>query len=587
MKRRELIDVAMGHVPADLIIRGGKLVNVHTGEIYPADVAVKSDRIAAVGEVSYTAGPETQVVDAAGGYLVPGLIETHQHVAGSHLCMTEFARAVLPHGTTCIATDFYEIAVVGGVPAVRSCLDELARTPLKVFFVIPVPAFYQNSPFGHTGSLSFEDMKSMLDWAECYGLNEAFAPRVLAKDREMLELIRLAREKGKVIVGHASEISGRELQAWAAYVGLTTDHECVSAEEAVEKARLGVRVLLREGSAASDLLRVARAITEYGVSPRMFAFCTDEEDPLRLARVGHLDHKVRLAISAGINPVTAVQMATLNAAECYGVSHEVGSLAPGKLADVLVVKNLREFSVDLVIANGRVVAQQGSFTADLERPRYSGFMYNTVRLQHPVLPEDLRIRAPAGKREATVRAIVATEGDLITTEKEFTLRPAGGYLEADVEQDVLKIAVLERHRRTGKIGKGFIHGFGLTAGAIASTFNPHNEDLVVVGANDEDMALAANRVADSGGGFVAVRAGQVLAELPLPLFGLLSNEPLEVVIAKLEQLYQVIREMGCPFRGPFTTLGFMCLPVIIGKLKICCDGLVRVWEGRLVDVVVN
>jgi len=587
VRRRDLIDVAMGSQPADLVIRGGKLVDVHTGEIYPADVAIKGDRIAAVGDVAYSIGPGTEVIDASGKYLTPGLIETHQHVAGSHLSMTEFARAVLPHGTTGIATDFYEIAVVRGVQGIRFCLDELRSTPLKVYFVIPMPAFYQNDPFGHTGSLTFEDMKAMLDWPECYGLNEAFAPRVLAKDPQMLELIRLTREKGKTIVGHASEFSGPKLQAWLNYVGATNDHECVSAEEAVEKARLGIRILLREGSAASDVVRVARAITEYGADPRMFAFCTDEEDPLRLVRVGHLDHKIRLAISAGVNPIAAVQMATLNAAECYGVSHEVGSIAPGKLADILLVGDLRQFTVTAVIANGRLVAEDGRFTAALERPRYESFMYHTVRLQRRVTAEDFKIEAPAGKETVTVRVIGATEGDLITTERRAPLKPVNGYLEPDLEQDVLKIAVFERHHATGKMGKGFIQGFKLQGGAIGSTFNPHNEDLAVVGTNDGDMAVAANRIAEIGGGFVAVKDGKVLAELELPLFGLLSDQPLEVAVEKLDHLYRVIREMGCEFRGPLTTLGFMCLPVIIGNLKICCEGLVDVWQDRIVDVVVE
>ncbi|RJQ09443.1 MAG: adenine deaminase [Bacillota bacterium] len=586
MQRCELVDVAAGRVPADLLIRGGRLVNVHTAEIYRADVTVKGDRIAAVGEVGAGAvGPKTVLVEADGHYLTPGLIETHQHVAGSHLSMTEFARVVLAHGTTAMATDFYEIAAVGGVKAVRWCLDELRATPLKVMFVIPMPAFYQNEKFGHTGSLDFKDMVEMLHWPECYGLNEAFASRVLAGDAEMLELVRLTRELGKTVVGHASEFTGERLQAWLAAVGSTNDHECISAEEALEKARLGIRILLREGSAASDVVRVSRAITGLGADPRMFAFCTDEEEPLRLGRVGHLDEKIRLAVSAGVNPVTAVQMATLNGAETYGVSREMGSVTPGKLADILLVKDLRTFEVSTVIASGKVVASEGHYTGDLRRPTHPDFARGTVRLKAPARPSDFRVAAPDGVDRARVRVIVCVDGDLVTTEREAVLPCRDGEVLADVRQDVAKIAVLERHHASGKIGVGFIHGFGLKRGALGSTFNPHTEDLAVVGTNDRDLAVAANRVAELGGGFVAVADGKVVGELPLPLFGLLSDLPVEEVYPRLDRLYASVRELGCQLRGPFTSLGFMCLPTIIGNLKICCEGVVDVWKEQLVDIV--
>ncbi|MCL6451299.1 MAG: amidohydrolase family protein [Acetobacteraceae bacterium] len=587
MKRRELIDVALGKEPADLVVRGGRLVDVHTAEIYPGGVAVKGDRICAVGQVDYAIGPKTEVLDAGGRHITPGLIETHQHVAGSHLSMTEFVKAVMPHGTTAIATDFYEIAVVSGVRGVRFCLDELKRTPLKVLFVIPMPALYQNDPFGHTGSLGLDDMKAMLQWPDCYGLNEAFAPRVLDKDPWMLELLGLTWDMGKVVVGHASEFRGERLQAWLAAVGDTNDHECVSAEEALEKARLGIRILLREGSAAADVVRVSRAITELKADPRRFAFCTDEEDPRRLVRVGHLDHKIRLAVDAGVDPVVAVQMATINAAECYRVDRELGSLAPGKVADLLLVEDLKGFKVSHVVANGRVVARDGRFVADLQPPSYPDFMYRTVRLARPVRPEDFRIAAPPGAAQARVRVIEAREGDLITSEGQAVLKAEGGWLEADTGQDVLKIAVFERHHATGKVGRGFIRGFGLKRGAIASTFNPHNEDLVVLGVTDREMALAANRTAELGGGFVVVEGDTVLAEFDLPQFGLLCPDPLDRAVAKLDAVYEAAKGLGCGLRGPFTSLGFMCLPVIIGNLKMCCEGLVNVWESRLVDPVLG
>lgn len=587
MKTEDLIDVALGNMSADLVVKGGKLVNVHTAEIYPADVAIKGDRIAFVGQADHAIGKETVVIDAKRKYLTPGLIEAHQHVAGSHLSMGEFAKSVLPHGTTAIATDFYEIGAVAGITGIKFCLDRLRETPLKVLFVIPMPALYQNEPFGHTGTLNIEHMKQMLEWPECYGLNEAFAPRVLEKDPEMLELIQMTKEKGKVVVGHASEIRGKNLQAWLGYVGSTNDHECVSAEEAVEKARLGIRILLREGSAASDLVRVIKAVTEYKADPRCFAFCTDEQDPLQLVRIGHSDYKIRLAISAGVNPITAIQMGSLNAAECYKIDSVLGSIAPGKIADILLVDSLREFKVDTVLASGKVVARGGKFIAKLKALEYPESMYGTVNLQRNVEPKDFEIKARRDREEVKVRVIGATDGDLITEERVATLKVRSGVIQPGLDQDVLKIAVLERHKASGEIGKGFIQGFGIKEGAIGSTFNPHNEDLVVLGTNDADMSLAANKCAEMGGGFIAVKGGRVLAQLELPLFGLLSDDPLEKVAENLAKVYRAIKEMGCEFGGPFTTLGFMCLPVIIGRLKICCEGVVDVWKGKLVDVIIG
>jgi len=585
--RKALIEVALGMVPADLVLKGGKLVNVLTGEIYGADVAVKGEHIACVGQVDHTIGPQTEVVDAGGMYLTPGLIDQHVHTYESQLSVPQYAAAVLPRGTTAITTDFYGESTVGGKPAVRFSLDIAKSTPLKVLFVLGVPGYYQNVPFGHSGVPTAQDMMEMLDWPECVGINDTFASKIIEEDPFLLELIQATQAKGKKVCGHGSEISGRALNAWVACVRNTDDHECVDPLEALEKARSGVWVSMREGSGCPNVADLCKAIAEYGADARRFTFNTDLRSPMDIVREGHIDNAIRTAIRQGVHPVTAVQIATINAAECVKVSDDLGSITPGKYADILLVRDLPRFDVKVVIANGRVVARDGRMVVPLPPSHYPPFAYNTVRLPRALGPEDLEIRVGGERGEVKVRVIVASGDSLITEETHEMLTVRDGRLQPDVDRDILKIVSIERHHASGEMGKGFIKGFGLKDGAIASTYNPQHQNLQVVGANDRDMAVAANELARIGGGFVAVRGGQVVARLELPLFGLLSDEPLETVVQKYDRIYAAVAGMGSPLPAPFHTLAFVGLPITIGKLKISPKGLVDVWQEREVDLIVD
>ena len=587
----ELSDVALGRNTADLVIVNGKIVNVHTAEIYACDIAVKKDKIATVTDVRETMGKNTIVLDAKGKYVTPGLIEPHIHVAGSHLSMTEFARVVMAHGTTTLATDFYEIGIVGGVRAIAYCLEEFKKTPLKILFVVPMPAYYQNRPFATTGKITPSEFKQMLKWRECAGLNEPFTLHTLQKDRLTLDLIKLCRKLGKTIVGHASETRGREINAYLTRTGgLVSDHESKTSEEALEKVRMGIRILLREGSATSDLSTVIKAFSERKMDARYFMYCTDEEDPRRLSSLGHIDYKIRLTVKSGVSPVVAVQMATINAAEYFRIDDKLGSIGPGKTADLLIVDDLAKFNVLSVVANGKVVAQKGDFLADLRIPKYPPWMYNTVRLRKKLTTQDFEVKAPSGSPEVTVRVIGVSEDNLITESRSARLGVENGRVLADVENDVLKIAVVERHKKSGEIGVGFIQGFRLREGAVASTFNPHSENIVIVGTNDTDMAFAANELARVGGGFMAVKKGTVLSLLKLPILGLLSDKPLKEVTEQLNNLIDAVHDLGCNFRSPFITLGFVVMAVGIGTLKICERGLVYVPQPpsppKLIETVI-
>ncbi len=587
MDRRDLIDVAAGSRPASLIVRGGKLVNVLTREIYAADIAVFGDRIAAAGQVSYAEGPETVVIDAAGKYVAPGFIDQHVHVHETQLNIVEFAAAILPHGTTGICTDLYGEMVVGGVSAVRSCLDAARRLPLKVWFMLGTPGCYQNEPFGHSGWPTFDEMLEMLGWPECAGLDDSSASKIAAGDPQMLQLVDAVQRRGKKVSGHGSEVRGRALSAWTAYVKASDDHECTGSEEAVDKARLGLRIAMREGSGCYNVSAVVKAITEYGIDPRRFCFATDLISPVEIAEAGHIDNAMRKAIHGGVPPIVAVQMATLNAAECLKVDDDYGSVSPGKVADLVLLDDLAQVRVASVIASGELVARDGRMLMPVPSVRFPDAAYGTVRLARPVVPEDFAIRLGDGRTQVTVRVITASGDNLATGEVHETVSLNDGEVRTDVARDLLKVAAIERVRGTGELAVGLIRGFDLHSGAIATSYNSQQQNMIVLGTNDRDMALAANALAQVGGGFVIVDGGAVLGLLELPLFGLESDQPYASVVARLKELNRILAELGCHFPAAFHTLGFMGLPVEIGSLKISPRGLVDVWKGAIVDLVVD
>ena len=589
IKRRDLVDVAMGRAPADKIIHGGKLVNVITSEIYPADIAIKGDRIASVGDVKRCKGPKTEVIEAKGRYLVPGLVEPHLHCYHTYINVTNYAKAVLIHGTTAIADGFYGPGIIGGLKAIRFMVDEFKRTPLKLIFSIPTLSYLQNRELGirpAPNSVSAEELMKMLDWPEAIGLEEPPFLPITQKDKVFLDLFEKAVEKRLTITGHACGIDIPSLNAYAA-VGAVTDHESTDPVDAVEKARVGIRVLMRQGSGAFDLRTLSKAITEYGLSPRAFSLCADLAAPEKLYYEGDINENIRVAIKSGISPMTAIQMGTLNAAEVYHLQLEIGSIAPGRIADVLFVRDLRDFDIARVIANGEIVVEDGKFLPALKSPKYPDFMYGTVRLKRPVTPGDFNVKAPRGRTSVKARVIGAMDLSLYTQEQVATLKVVGGVIQPDQRKDILRIAMIDRHGDTGEIGNGFVSGFKLKKGAVASSVNAVCENIVVVGTNNEDMSFAANHLAEIGGGKVVVAEGKILAQIELPLFGLLSDEPLETVIKKFDKAYEEIRKLGCQFTSAFSTLEFCCACGEIGKIKIFQGGLIDAEKPEKVNLVLD
>ena len=493
------------------------------------------------------------------------------------------------HGTTAVADGFYGPGVVGGVKAVRFLIDEFKQTPLKLIFSLPTLAYLQNRELGippAPTTVSAEEMLEMLDWPETIGLEEPPFLPITEKDPVFLDLFERALEKRIAITGHANGIKLPALNAYAA-MGAITDHESTNAWDAVEKARVGIRVLMRQGSGAFDVRELSRALTEFRISSRGFSFCADVAAPEKLFYQGDIDECIRTAIQAGVDPIAAIQMGTLNAAEVYNQELEIGAIAPGRIADVLFVRDLRDFSLEKVMANGEIVVEGGKFLPSLKAPQYPAYMYGTVKPARSVVPEDFDLKAPKGKSSVKVRVIGSLDLSYYTLERTATLLVHHGVIQPDQKKDVLRIAMIDRHGGPWGIGNGFVNGFRLRKGAIASSVNAVCENIVVVGTNNQDMAFAANHLAKIGGGKVVVADGKILAQIELPLFGLLSDEPLENVIRKFDKAYEEIRGLGCPFTSAFSTLEFCCACGEIGKLKIFQGGLIDAEKPEKVNVVIG
>jgi len=589
MARKDLIDVAMGKAPAELIIKGGRLVNVYTKEIYPADVAIHGDRIAAVGDVDYTKANATKIVNAGGRYLTPGLIDTHLHSYHSYLNLTAYAQASMMHGTTAVADGFYGPGIVCGVKAIRFLIEEMKRTPLKLIFLVPTMAYIQNRELGLApapSSPTIEELKEMLDWEECRGVEEPPYIPILDKEAYALDLFQATLDRGKVVTGHACGIDKKGLDAYLA-MGAVTDHEAVGTEETLEKARAGMKILMRQGSGCTDVEPLAKAITEYRIDSRNFAFCADVASPEKLVEKGDVDECIRVAIASGIDPITAVQIATINAAEIFRVDSDIGSIGPGKIADILLVDDLPRFEISTVIADGKVVVDKGQFLPKLAPPKYPDFLYNTVKLQRPLTSEDFEVFDSSGKKEVKARVIGATDGSLITEERIETLKVVGGEVQPDPARDIAKIAMADRFLSSKKIGNGFVQGFKMKKGAFGMTANAVCENILIVGTNSQDMAIAANKMAEMGGGKVAVIDGAVRAQLDMALCGLLAEGSLKEIMTKFYDVIEAIKEMGCVLETPFSTLEFMGACGEIGLIKVCDQGLLNVDRREIVDVVVD
>ena len=567
MKTKVLIDTALGKEKADLVIKNANLVNVCSGEIYKTDIAIARGLIVGLGKY---AGREE--IEAKDKYAVPGLIDGHTHIEMSMLSVGEFAKAVVPRGTTAVVADPHEIANVLGVKGIRAILEEAMATPLKVFCMAPscVPSTDPSLGLETLGArIGHEEIKKLLQIEEVIGLAEVMNyGGVLAKEEEVWKKIEVAKDLKLPIDGHAPLLSGKELNAYV-LSGVGSDHESVSYEEALEKLRLGMRVMVREGSVAKNLKNIAPLLKS--IDTRNCILVTDgDRTPLDLKEEGYLDYVFRRAVEEGVDPVKAVQMCTINPAEWFKLDDFIGCVSPGKIADIVLLKNLERFEVEKVIVNGTILTD----FAPRSEYKYNYPEYGASVKIKQVKTGDFEIKL---ERARKARIIGLIEGELLT--EEFVEEING----IDITRDILKIGVVERHHYSGNIGLGFVKGFGLKTGAVASSIAHDSHNIVVIGTNEADMAFACNRLEEIGGGIVLCSGGEVKSEMELPIAGLMSDKGLDYETKKQKEMEDKISEMGCKLRAPFITMSFLALPVI-PELKITDKGLVEVKKRKIVGI---
>ena len=563
----KIIDIARGIEKADLVIKNANIINVLSEEIHQADVAVADGVIAGIGK-DYHGHKE---IDIKGAYLSPSFIDGHVHIESSMLLPCEFAKAVVPAGTTTLIIDPHEISNVLGLQGISFMREAIQGLPIDVYMMLPscVPA----TPFETSGfDLNSYDLSLLIDKPWVLGIAEMMNfPGVLNHDKNVMAKLKLAMSKDKRIDGHAPCLSDKDLCAYIA-AGVTSDHECTTPDEAIEKLRKGMYLMIREGSAAKDLKALLPVLLEKNT--RKCIFVTDDRHPEDLLE--HINSMVRTAVEAGVPPIKAIQMASLNTAEYFKIQN-LGAIAPGYKADFIVLPDLKTFKPDLVFKKGKLVAEAGKLKADItqnEIPAVRGSV-NVKWIKY----EDFKIEA----KSDIVKAIEVIPHQLITKSVKSKINVVDGFAESNLDTDTLKICVIERHRAGGNIGKGFVKGFNLKSGAMASTVAHDSHNMIVIGTNDSDMYTAAVELIKSQGGKIVVNNGEVLAHLPLPVAGLISDADFNTVIEKSMQLNNAAKEIGCKIDDPFMAMGFLSLPVI-PELKITDKGVFDTTKFDFVDI---
>lgn len=567
MSIEQIIKVAKGEIKADLVIKNANVINVLSEEIHKSDIAIVDGTIAGIGE-GYSGKEE---IDINGAYISPSFIDGHVHIESSMLLPREFAKAVVPAGTTTLITDPHEISNVLGLHGISFMREAVKGLPIDVYTMLPscVPATESES----SGlELRSYDLSLLIDSPWVLGIAEMMNfPGVLNLDRTVMEKIQLGHDKNKRIDGHAPYLTGKELNAYVAS-GITSDHECTTPDEAIEKLRLGMYIMIREGSAAKDLEALLPVLKEKDT--RRCIFVTDDRHPSDLKE--HINYMVRKTVEYGVNPIKAIQMASINTAEYFKIQN-VGAIAPGYKADMVVLDNLVDFKPKCVFKDGKMVAKEGVMIQSLEENKLP-LIRGSVNVKW-IEYDDFKIEAESDN----VKAIEIIPKQLLTKSVDSKIKVVDGYAESNIKNDTLKIIVIERHRASGNIGKGFVKGFGFKSGAIASTVAHDSHNMIIIGTNDEDMYKAAVELVKSQGGKVVVNNGQVLSKLPLPIAGLMSDDSYENVVKRAEDLDKAAESIGCTLKDPFMTMAFLSLSVI-PEIKITDKGVVDVLKSKFIDI---
>ncbi|MEM0348342.1 MAG: adenine deaminase [Zestosphaera sp.] len=586
---RGIVLAARGELKSDIIIKNANLVDVILGDIREkVNVAVWRNYVVRVGyfDADKYRGPNTLVIDASSSEVVtPGFIDPHVHIESSLLRVTEFGKLALMNGTTTVAADPHEIANVLGVEGVKAFIEESKHTPLRLFFYVPscVPPIKSGLTKG--SEITLNDVRELLNYKEVIGLGEVMDfLSVINGDEEILEKISSTLISRKIVDGHAPQLPEDMLVPYVA-VGVRGDHESVFMDEALSKLRSGMRILIREGSAWRDLEELSKMLTYMKINTRYLSFSSDDLEVVDLVESGHMNRILRKAVSLGIDPITAVQMATINASEYLGIS-ELGSITPGKLADIVILRNFRLFQVQAVIVNGELVVSDGRYLGTTRSYEYPKHFYETVKTGKTFAPEDFKIKVPKKQGRVKYLTIKAILGKAITKAEADEFPIVDGYLTLPPGTDHSYVAVIDRHHSTGKLGLGVVKGLGILRGAVAQTIAHDVHNIIVIGKSPEEMSLAVKELTRVGGGIVSVLNDRVLGVVELPIAGLISDKPFEEVYMSVKNFMKACEYLGINFHAAFMTISLLSLPVI-PEVRITEQGIFNVMSGTIIDPVLE
>ena len=577
---KKTIETGLGKYPCDLKLANVRLVNVFSSEIYTTDIFIKNGRIVSIAPEAGLLADE--MIDCGGMYAMPGFIDAHMHFESTMLSPEALSSVVVPHGTTTMCADLMEIANVAGARGLETMLSSIKRLPYRM--LIEVSSRVPTAPgLETTGAvLGSKEVSEIMAWKESVSLGELDPSKILFVMDEYIQKVADTLNQRKIVNGHAIGRLGQELNIYASS-GISDDHECVSTEEMMERLKVGMKVFIREGSSERNLDDLVAGILENGLKTENIMFCTDDKHAREIQTEGHINYNVARAIELGMEPMEAIKMATINTAKHFRLEDEIGSITPGRLADILIVKNIRKPIPEMVIFEGKVVAKSGSLLEKCEVSQYPDWIKRTVTLKRPVTKKSFELPSKSGSTAAKVHVIDLIDKQIINKDAVAELKVANGFIQSDIEKDILKMAIAERYGKNGNIGIGFVRGFGLKKGALAYSMSHDHHNIVVVGTNDEDMAVAVQTVAQMQGGLCAVCGGNVRNKMCLPIGGLMSEKDADEVMNALDILNQTAKDMGCPLDAPFMTLSFVSLPTV-PELGLTDKGLVDVLNHRLIEV---
>ncbi|MDR3586962.1 MAG: adenine deaminase [Desulfosporosinus sp.] len=577
---KTVLEAGLSIIDCDLKLENVKLVNVYSAQIYHSNIYIKGKRIVSIDPLAELKAKRT--LDCGGMYAVPGFIDGHMHFETTLLSPEALADVLVPHGTTTIMADLMEIANVAGIDGVKLLVDSIADLPYRTF--IQVSSRVPTAPGLETtgGILGLAEVEEMLNWTESISLGELDPSKVLVIQEEYLKKITGALQRRKIVNGHAIGRSGQELNVYAS-AGMSDDHECVTYEHLLERVQLGMTVMLREGSTERNVEELITGVLQHGLSSEHLIFCTDDKHVIDIRDEGHINYNVNKAISLGMPPIQAIQMATLNCARHFRLEDEMGSITPGRLADILLVKDLSNITPVKVIFEGKVVAENGRLVVESKHRNYPDWIKETIKLKYPIKANSFVLPTQSQGSIARVNVIRIYDDQIINEWDEEELIIANGQITSNLEKDILKLSIVERYGKTGGVGSGFVKGFQLKEGALATSMSHDHHNIVCVGTNDEDMACAVNAIYKLQGGMVVVKKGQVVGAMELPIGGLMSEKPAGIVLKELEEVNASARQLGCHLPSPFMTLCFISLPTV-PKLGLTDLGLIDVINHKLIDV---